>query len=96
MSGIDERPGRNELYLRILYFSNLDAVVSGLVDDVIPPQTVVIVQRPYEGATQTEWHRTFLNVRRVARMGRVQLVEGYDELRRLFNYHDAGRQYMLW
>lgn len=97
MSGVDEQSGAGkESYLKILYFSSLDAVINGLVGDTIPPKTVVIVQKQYEGPMQSEWHRKFLNVRRVARVGKIQLIEGYDELCRLFNYHDAGKQYMLW
>lgn len=96
MSGIDERPGRNELYLKMLYFSNLDAVIEGFVNDVISPRTVVIIQRPREGAIEMEWRRKFLNIQKVARTRKVRLVETYDELRNFFGYHDAGQQHMLW
>jgi len=97
MSGIDEQNETGkESYLRILYFSSLEDVIDGLVGDAIPPKTVVMVQRRDEGAMSSEWHRRFLNTRAIARVGRIQLIEGYDELCHLFNYHDVGKQYMLW
>jgi len=97
MSGIDEQNDEGkELYLKILYFSSLEAVIDGLVGDVISPKTVVMVQRQDEGAMSSEWNRRFLNTRAMARMGKVQLIEGYDALCQLFNYHNAGKQYMLW
>lgn len=94
MSGIEEVINYDEKYLRILYFTNLDDVKKGLIDDLIPKKTVIFVRVP--SITHRGWYTLYLNLKSAARLVQVYLINTISELNVCFEYQVEGKQHLLW